>query len=569
MRRIIVFVSLIFLSLARQTKRYSLTVEEKAPKANLAPTTAVVRVLTAQEIRKLPFSSLSELLHFLTSLTVIRRGQVSFDLAVRGASPKRTIILLNGMRVNDPQTEHFNMELPVSLEQIKRIEVIRGGTSTFYGSSSAAGAINIVTTSGRSSFSLLAGEKGLFSYSASASLGGFTVSLFSKRSSGYYPGREFNVRDISVQYSKGAARLFFGAGLKEMGEANFYAPYPSWERIESYLFSGSLQFEGLELSLLSRSLHDHFVLDRERPDWYENRHRNFLHSARLTKRISLPWGRFSLGLEASEEGIKSFRLGDHRRESLALMGGFSRAGDGFSLDLGLRTEFFSGNKPFYGFYLGYQRALGRGFLFSASLGNSFRLPNFTELYYSSPANLGNPELRPEKSLNAEINLEGSLGQGRAVLSLFWRKDRDLIDWVRSEPTAPWKASNLPSMQSIGMEVLWSKAWRSGSFSLGLTRIFLHYRIDQTVKYALVLDKFKLSSSLVFHRGRFSFSSALSYREMVLGQKGVFFNARVSLRLWETAQLFLQGSNLLNTVIEEIPGVKIEGQWLSAGLSFKL
>jgi len=569
MRKIVFFVLALSLSLAQETKRYYLTVEGKAPRASFLPTTAVVTVLTAEDIKKMPFTTLAEILQFLPSLTVVRRSQASFDLSVRGASPKRTLILLNGMRINDPQSEHFNMEVPISLQQIERIEIFKGGTSTFYGSSSAAGGINIVTSSGGNTLSAVAGEKGLFGFAASASLGNFSLGLSSRKSRGYYPGREFDLRDVSAQYTGKKARLFFGAGVKEMGEANFYAPYPSWERIGRYVLSGNLRLGGVELGLLSRTLRDHFVLDRERPLWYENRHKNFLHSLRAAKRFSLPRGEITLGLEGNSEGIRSGRLGNHHRESLALVGEFTRAGGGFSLDLGLRAEVFSAGKPFYGFYLGYQKSLGKAFLISASVGNSFRLPSFTELYYSSPANVGNPDLRPEKSLSADLSLETRTVAGRGTVSLFWRRDRDLVDWVRTGIHSPWRAANLAPIQRFGLEFSWGWRWRRGIFSLGFLRTFLHYRMEETPKYALALDKLKLSSSLIFYLGRIGFSSALSYREMVLGQKGIFLNARISLRLPGKIRVFLQGSNLFNTVIEEIPGVKIEGRWLSAGLRLDL
>ena len=69
----------------------------------------------------------------------------------------------------------------------------------------------------------------------------------------------------------------------------------------------------------------------------------------------------------------------------------------------------------------------------ASQGYAYRVPTFTDLYYQSPANRGNPDLRPEQSVSYEVGVKwltrGILGQA----SVFHRNGSDLIDWTRGSP----------------------------------------------------------------------------------------------------------------------------------------
>src|SRR6266852_7557855 len=70
---------------------------------------------------------------------------VQTDLSVRGGSFGQTLILVDGQRMNDAQSGHHNMDIPLPLEAVSRIEVLRGSGSTLYGSDAVAGVVNIIT----------------------------------------------------------------------------------------------------------------------------------------------------------------------------------------------------------------------------------------------------------------------------------------------------------------------------------------------------------------------------------------------------------------------------------------
>ena len=72
-------------------------------------------------------------------------GGVQADLSIRGSTFGQTLVLIDGLRVNDAQTGHHNLDLPIPLDSISRIEVLHGAGSTFYGADAMGGAVNFIT----------------------------------------------------------------------------------------------------------------------------------------------------------------------------------------------------------------------------------------------------------------------------------------------------------------------------------------------------------------------------------------------------------------------------------------
>ena len=82
------------------------------------------------------------------SIDLQQRGPdgVQADLSIRGSTFEQALVLLNGLRINDAQSGHHNMDIPLPLDATSRIEVLHGTGSTFYGSDAIAGAVNFITT---------------------------------------------------------------------------------------------------------------------------------------------------------------------------------------------------------------------------------------------------------------------------------------------------------------------------------------------------------------------------------------------------------------------------------------
>ena len=113
----------------------------------LNQTAKLVTIITRDEIARQPVESVSDLLKSIVGLDVRQRGPngVLSGIAVRGGTFEQTAVLLNGANLTNPQTGHYNLDLPINLSDIERIEIIQGPTSLLYGAGAFSGGINIVT----------------------------------------------------------------------------------------------------------------------------------------------------------------------------------------------------------------------------------------------------------------------------------------------------------------------------------------------------------------------------------------------------------------------------------------
>ena len=107
--------------------------------------TRSVQIIGQDEIQSLPVRTVSGLLEWATSVEIQSRSPAQSDLGIRGAGFEQVVVLVNGVRMSDPQTGHFDLDLAVPLDLIERVEVLRGPSSAVYGSDAVGGVVNIVT----------------------------------------------------------------------------------------------------------------------------------------------------------------------------------------------------------------------------------------------------------------------------------------------------------------------------------------------------------------------------------------------------------------------------------------
>jgi vitamin B12 transporter len=118
------------ISIAQNT--ISKNIPEVVVSANRAQTSdniTNVQIISREEIENAPVQTIEDLLEYAINVDVRQRGGqgVQADISMRGGTFEQVLVMLNGIKLNDPQTGHHTMDLPVSLEQIERIEVITGG----------------------------------------------------------------------------------------------------------------------------------------------------------------------------------------------------------------------------------------------------------------------------------------------------------------------------------------------------------------------------------------------------------------------------------------------------------
>ncbi len=112
----------------------------------LSETTRAGMVIDTQQ-NPLAVPQLTDLLRTDASVDLEQRGSggVQTDVSIRGASFEQTLVLLNGLRINDAETSHFNLDVPVPLEALSGLDVLHGAGSTLYGSDAIGGVLNVRT----------------------------------------------------------------------------------------------------------------------------------------------------------------------------------------------------------------------------------------------------------------------------------------------------------------------------------------------------------------------------------------------------------------------------------------
>lgn len=108
----------------------------------------VLNIISRQQLERSGGKTLSEVLNTLPGLTMIGANNVlgtNQNISIRGASAGNVLLLIDGIPVNDPSaiTNYYDLNF-INIDQVERIEVLKGGQSTLYGSDAVAGAINVI-----------------------------------------------------------------------------------------------------------------------------------------------------------------------------------------------------------------------------------------------------------------------------------------------------------------------------------------------------------------------------------------------------------------------------------------
>lgn len=535
-------------------------------------------IISAADLERLAITDMADLFSFFTTLNVNRRGagDTSFDITMRGSNFEQVLLLVNGSPVNNPQTGHFNSDFPFSLEDIRRVEVIRGGTSTTYGAGAFAGVVNIILEDKNSfRFSTAVGGRKFFSTSVQAGKKWNHLSLrFSAKrdnSAGFYEGREFDNLKFSgsAHYDRGSSRLDLFAGFleKDFGAKDFYAPFPSIETIKSFFYqlrwrksTGRFDFS---FSYTHNAHDDRFTLDRYRPAFFYNESRTTQRHLNLSAIYKKGRLNAELGIDFKREAMDSSSMGEHLRNRGAFFLDINFIVDPYTgVDTGIRQTYITGGTAAFTFYTGIYRFLGDGMVLRAGYGKSFRLPSFTELYYNSPSNIGDSNLEPESGYNLETSFSLLKKNYQLDLSFFFRDQRNLIDWIKYGSTAPWRAANIESSNILGIELTQRLTVRRTMITLGVERLYATGASEGVVsKYGLRFPDISIKANLSQPIGkRLRIAANYKFKRIYnTDQEGHFLDMALTVPL-RRFTVSLKSDNVFNTIIEEIPGLRIPGRW---------
>ena len=432
-----------------------------------------IQIVTAEDIKKIGVTNVADALQQVAGIDVRRQGVngMQADLYIRGGGFDQTLLLIDGIKVDDPQTGHHTMNLALPIEVIKRIEVIKGPAARVFGQNAFTGAVNIVTKDVEENSLIAKVQGGSFGQFIAEATG--TVSLkesshivhFSKNfSEGYRHNTDFDNTNyvLKSQFNKNKLpiELLTSYSERKFGANGFYgftSYIDQYEETQASLVGLSTVIKKGNFTwkprIYWRRNQDLYLLIRNNPSAYRNLHITNKIAVELNGSYQSKIGITGFGVEFSKYYISSNRLGDNQREiaSLFLEHRFQFFNNIIDVTPGISASYFSDfdNQIFPGLDFGVK--ISEKFRAYGNIGTSFRLPTYTNLYYVSPTTISNPNLETEEAFSQEVGFKYLSKNINVSLAAFNRDADNLIDYVRENASDAWQAQNIQHVNTKGYE----------------------------------------------------------------------------------------------------------------------
>lgn len=554
-----------------------------------------VTVITRVQLENSPAKSIEEVLAQFTGFDIRRRGGngVQADISLRGSSFEQVLILVNGVRMSDSQTGHNSMNIPFDLASVERIEIIKGPSARSFGQNAFAGVVNIITKPSEEenvTISASGGDFGTYSLGLGANFGSPKISNFiqvnSSASEGYRYNTDYKISNIFYQneiaLQNGNVKFQAGIQEKKFGANGFYASpkaIDQYEETQASIVNVGLQQNysnfKLQSNLYWRRGQDMYEYIRNKPEIYRNMHIGNNIGAEVIGTYHSDLGSTGLGVELRKEFLASNNLGHRERfvSQIFLEHHFSFLQNKLNISPGISWAHYAAEGNF--FYPGLD--VGYDFLdhhkIYGNIAKVNRIPTFTDLYYVSRTEAGNPLLKPEHALSAELGYRFQKSNFLGKISGFMRNSDDSIDWVKQNANDIWRAENIGQIYTKGIEVEISQNFGSvlKSYSVGYT--FLDSKSSQPLNLIsrYVMENLKHQFVVKLETEFFKdFSNQLIYR----------YNERVGTGSYQTLDekfsydlrnlnLYVLINNITNTDYTETFGIPMPKRWFHVGFTYKI
>ena len=559
-----------------------------------------ISLVDRQQIETTPARSLQEVLSFVPGVDVRQRGVtgVQADIGIRGGSFEQTLMLLNGIKLSDPQTGHHMMNIPVPLVNIDRVEVLKGPASRIFGQNAYTGAVNVITSLSEKRSLRLQGYAGDFgmkgiNFAGSLPLGQFrqNLAISYDDSNGHQYNSDYQVSNIfyegGVDFNEyNSLRGMIAYTDRTFGANGFYtSAFPDqWESIQTTLGSLAHTFSKNRVYLNTRAYWrrnaDEYRLRRNEPEFYQNNHTSDVFAVETNGSYKSKLGTTGFGIEGRKEAIESNNLGNHDR---TLFGVFLEQlinlGDKTDIRAGLYSNYYSeyGWKHFPGMEVGYQAS--KSIRLYSGIGSSYRIPTYTDLYYQGPTNIGNENLAPEQALSFEFGGKWTKDNWRAELVYFHRSSENLIEWTRSSSTEPWQPQNLNEVTFNGIEASATYRVNPNGRTVQLKELMVSYNyIDANFtetpglesRYALTaLRNQVIGGFLVGFGKKTEWNTKMRYVERISQDPYFLLDMRIDYNRLGKLGFFAEASNITDTDYIEAGTVQMPGRWFRAGFMLNL
>ena len=587
-----------------------------------------ISVLTKEDIKKIPANSLDELLRFVPGIEVQQRGPQGSqsDLIIRGGTFQQVLVVIDGMRANEPLTGHFNAYIPIHPEEIERIEVIKGAAAAIFGPDAVGGVVHVITKAFTQNF-------GTKNKSAAASLNGGQYGLFNGRialsssnKKSYVSGglqqnkaKGMQMRGTTGYFDNDLANISYARKLNEawrlmvraaadrrdFNAQNFYTSFLSdtarekvsstWQQLALTRTSEKSTFS---VMANARQLKDVYVF---RPVSIANQNNTKLFNADLRHTVRLKWqqAKFTTGMQVFNKQITSNDRGNHKHLHTGIYANLQhQLLNKLFVTEGIRADWDQS----YQWSLIPQLNLaytGTLATLRASISKGIRDADFTERYnnFNKPlvtgGSIGNPALEAERSLNMEIGADLLLDKPIQVhATVFKRNQSSLIDWaptmyadiplrINLIPTGIYAlASNIANIDTKGAELdlsgdhSWGKEtklrWNSGITVLktGKGNSLPSFYLSSHAKLLWnsnmrISNKFgAVSMGTVYKKRNKQTANAINAS---ISPEYFTVNLRIEKYLFKKkAGLMIQIDNLTDVAYSDLLGSIMPGRWMQFG-----
>ncbi len=580
---------------AQQTKDIdSITIHGKILNTPYAKVSENMEVITRKDIENSPAQSIDEVLQQYSGMDIRRRGAngVQSDVSIRGGSFDQVLILLNGVRMNDSQTGHNSLNIPVDLASVERIEIIKGPAARRFGQNAYAGAINIITKTSSEESARISAEGGDFSSYAlglSSTFGreNFTnlFQVSTNSSDGYRHNTDYEIRNVYYQnkfaLQNGSIGLQAGFSEKKFGANGFYSSPNATEQYEEMQASiVSVQYEqrfqkwNIHSNVNWRRGQDMYLYNREKPEIYRNMHIGNNFGAEVNANYASSLGVTGFGAEFRKEFLASNNLGNQDRliSQLFFEHRFSLLSDRLQIIPGISWADFSnaGNYFYPGLDVGFD--FNEHHKIYGNIAKVNRVPTFTDLYYLSRTESGNVNLQPENAVSSEVGYQFKKRNWMVKASVFMRDTDNMIDWIKNNHAELWTAENIAQVKTKGFETEVQIPVDAIHTNINLSYTYLDNSFEIPYEFSKYVAENLRHQFIAKLENRFLkyFSNQLTYRylERVSTGKYQLLDEKLTFKKGNF-ETYLLVNNLTNTDYTEVFGVPMPGRWFHLGVAFTL
>lgn len=616
----------------QQTELDPVTITATLQPVSASATGRNLIVIKGDEISKLPVNSLDELLRYLPGIEVQMRGPMGAqsDIVLRGGTFQQVLVIIDGIRINDPNTGHFTSYIPIAPAEIERIEILKGASSAVYGSEAVGGVINIITKTfaarqGQKTKQLTAqgtaGQYGLLNGQLGGSYQNGNTAIAGGILSNNATGQQqrgtrgfFHNTSASAsinQFINKNWNLSFRTAFdtRDFAAQNFYTTFKSdtanekvnafWNQLQLNYAKSHHRFS---LDLGYKAAKDTYKFNASAPA--NSNKSNLMQGLALYSWEAGEKTTFTAGTQWINRKITSNDRGDH---TLNQAGTFlivnQKIGNNFNVNPAMRAEWNerSGWQAVPQINLSYKLPYWQ---FRGSAGKTIRDADFTERYnnynktFVASGSIGNPDLVSERSFSYEAGADFfGIKNMKIAATVFHQHFSQLIDYVTTpyedmprkvnlSPTGTYAlAKNIAKVNSTGFEtdIQYTKQFDKRQqlwATFGLTWIDSKSNNSTPSFYVSSHAKFLTNFNVRYSIHWFSISMNGLYKQRnvqastpinaTLSRDYFLLNIQMQAYIYKNKlSIFGEADNVFNKQYSDLLGSKMPGRWLMGGFKVLL